>query len=535
MTPVPPDSEPRGPEAAGEPEEAGSKDFTLRTLLAHSWIYSLVPLVQRIAGIVLIPIYTAPSRIGPDKWAVLELSELVILLVPQLVGANLLGGMARFYFEQKDEVNRRRLVASTVLALSVASWLVTGLALLFREPCARLVFGTAGETPSAELLEATVLTLLIVPFSLTARVGVDYFVILRRPGLVATIRIVKTFVVIGLNIVLIVFLEQGALGYLRGILVGEVLSTVLVTGFVVAKTGVAFSWPIFRPMLAYALPLLPMGLVQIGLHQFDRFLLKELAPAGLGREWVGIYGMGYKIGFLVHVAVLGSFMQVWQPWIFDMKEEQRREGLVRVGTYALAALSACYLGAAIYGRQCVLLLAGQESYYAAYRVSPLACASYLLYATYSLNQVSLFVAKRTWPLLWINVVALAVNIVLNLWLIPIHGFVGAAWATLGSFAVLAVGGGIAAGRLYRMSFELRRAAIVALLGAASVAAAAEIDAREVAGVLSPVAAIGTKFALLLAVLGVLWGVVIDAEGRAGIARLVRERTGRALPGPPKGD
>jgi len=54
-------------------------------------------------------------------------------------------------------------------------------------------------------------------------------------------------------------------------------------------------------------------------------------------------------------------------------------------------------------------------------------------------------------------------------------------------------------------------------------------------VLSPVAAIGTKFALLLAVLGVLWGVVIDAEGRAGIARLVRERTGRALPGPPRGD
>lgn len=522
------------------PSDATPRGFSLRTLLKHSGIYSLVPLLQRAASILLIPILTYALQEDRGQYGALELSDFLILLVPQFIGANLLGGLTRFYFEQENERDRKDLLSSTFVALGIVSWIVAGVALLLRGPVADLVYGQGGVAGAgAEHVDLLVLTLLIIPLSMTARMTVDYLVLLRRPVLTTTIRLVKSLGVIAINIWFVVGLGWGAWGYLLGILIGEAAVTLGFLVYLLSRIGMRFRWEVFRPMLVFSLPLLPMGLLQLGLHQLDRVLIKELIPTALvpgplqpgetpALVAVGVYGLGYKIGSLIHVAALGSFMQVWQPFLFEMQESpERRALMVRVGTYAMAALAAVYLPVALAGKQIVELLAGAESYEAAFRISPWATVSYLFYAAYAVSQAALLLAKRSMDLMWISAASLVLNVVLNLLLIPRLGISGAALATLGSFVLMAVLGTVAARRATGLCYDVRKVLEVALLAILCVFAARVIDEGQASKALADaLPAVGQKAALGAFVLLFLWRRTVDADGRAALRDIVRKRLGR---------
>lgn len=529
------------PPTAEEPERAASaaseeaRRASVGRILQHSSIYSVVPLLQQLLAVSLVRLYT--HVLGGPGFGALSLSELIILLVPQLVGVNLLSGMARFYFEQKDVRDRNTVVSSSFLVLTLFSWLLCGAALLGRETLAPLYFGSAGESAeAAQYVDYWVLTLLIIPFSLSARMAVDYLVIRERPGLTTAIRLIKSLIVVGLNIWFLVGLEWGLRGYLGALLIGEVAVSLGFTIFLFTRLGMRYSHTLFMPMLRFALPLLPVGLLQLGLHQLDRFLIKTTVPLGglegliepgesEGLAWTGIYSLGYKLGALVHLALFGSFMQVWQPLIFGMKDEAaRRETMVRVGTYAMISLAAVYLPVALFGRHLVDILAGKEAFRLAYVVAPWATVSYFFYGAYSISQAALYQAKKTAPLIWVNALGLAVAVGLCLWLIPLLGIVGAAIATLSSFIVLAIAGGLVAHRHYGLSFRLGSILQLSALALASLALTRVLDEwRDPVGLAELAQVLAVKVLCALAILYYLWRRVLDQNGRAGLTRLLRAR------------
>ena len=531
------------PEPARPPDEAPRA--SVGRILRHSSIYSLVPVLQQLLGLSLVRLYT--NQFSDEEWGAQTLSELIILLVPQLVGVNLLSGMTRFYFDQKEGRDRDAIISSTFIALTLLSWLVCGAALLGRETFAGWLYGSAGGGPANPLyVDYWTLTLLIIPFSLSARLAVDYLVILQHPAQTTILRLGKSLGVIALNIWFVVGFGWGLRGFLAGILIGEIVVSTGFTVFLVARLGLRYRARLFLPMVRFSLPLLPVGLMQLGLHQIDRYLVKANVPlgglAGLidakadeALTWTGIYGLGYKVGSLVHVALLGSFMYVWQPLIFGMKDDrERRETMVRVGTYAMISLAAVYLPVAIFGRQLVDLLAGKPFYRLAYLVAPWATISDLFYGAYAISQAALFQAKQSRPLLWINGSALALNIGLNLLLVPRMGIVGAAIATLSSFVLLAALGGLAAHRHHGLSFRRSSVLQLSALALACLGLTRGIDEwRDPAGFSEFALVICVKAALALAILFYLYRRVLDSSGRAGLQRLLRARLGstRSAPGP----
>ncbi len=509
----------------------------VRALLRHSSIYSLVPIVQRVLGIVLIPLYT--YKLLTPEYGILELCDLLLLLLPQLVGTNLLGAMTRFFHEQADPRDREAVISTTTIVLGTLAWCVTGLAFLLEEPLAAFLFS---RSDLSRLADSHVLyfrlAILIVPFSLTTRAGIQYLQIHQLSAASVGIQLAKTLVEIGLKLWMLFGLEWGVKGFLLSTLIGEALGTCTVTLWVLAKIKPRVVWRVFLPLVGYTLPLVPVGVCQLGLHQIDRLLLKYLGPdvplvAGepetVADSWVGIYGLGYKIGFLLHTAVLTSFMQIWQPWIFGMSDGKERDRTsVRIGTWALLSLAAVYLPAILFGRQAVDLLAGNEGYRDAWRVAPWIALSYLFYGAYSISQVTVFVTKRTWPLFWINAGALALNVALNFLLIPPLGFVGAALATLSTFVVLAALGAWASRALGQRAFEAGRT--IAVLGVACLCALASLwidswrDPLAGGGTLAVV--LGLKLAICAAALGFLWFAVLDQNARAGLIRLGRDARAR---------
>lgn len=437
-----------------EPESAEPQRGTLTGLLRHSFIYSLVPIIRNGVSLGMNRLYTA--WLLTTGFGVKETVDIWMIAGQQLLGQNLLGGMVRFYFDQKNERDRKAVVSTCTLLITILAWAVCGIGILFSESLTPILLGQDTDSVSAvDLRTVLELTLMLIPFQLSSLSGMYYLQILKRSDLYSGIQVVKLFVEVGLNFILIGYLGMGVRGFLLSMLAGEITVSVFLTGWTLVHCRFRIDLVIFGPILRYAAPLIPVGLCQAALHQLDRRLLEHLSSNGF--DDTGVYGFGYKIGYLVTAMMLGPFLQIWQPWIFGIKDATERAHLVaRVSTYTVLAVGAMSLVVITFGRQGVLLLDGSAGFRRSFEVIPFLVTGYVFWALYHTTQIPLFIAKRTQRLLVINVMALAVNVALNLWLIREYDILGAAIATMCSFFVLALLGIAASYSEAHVPFEWKR-------------------------------------------------------------------------------
>ncbi|HUR27835.1 MAG TPA: oligosaccharide flippase family protein [Planctomycetota bacterium] len=500
-----------------EPEET-----PVASLAKHALVYSIAPLIQRFLALALWRVYT--TWLNPAQRGVTQLTDLLFTALIQVSGTNVLAAVVRFYFDQKDERDRRAVVSSAILFLNGVSWTLVGLGLLFRAPLAAFLFETTDvDLVHDDLIACISVVLVTIPFALSSEAAFRYLQIQQRSGLITSLRVGKSTIEMALRVAFLVGFEQGVVGFLLATLIGELLTNLFLTAWVLSRIGLRFSWRVLSPMLAYAAPLVLVGLCQMALNQIDGLMLRQLGPPGQRMDWVGVYSHGYMIGWLVQILVVGSFMQIWQPWIFGVKDAERRAALVtRVSTWALFAVGFSSIGLMLFGREFVRLLSGQAAYWAAYPVVPWVCAAYVFFALNGLSQVPLFIAKRTWPMFWLNLCAVGVKVALSFVLIPIQGFVGAAMATLATFAVLGVCGHVLAHRLVGAKFEhLRMTAMLALvLGVAGTTLWIDSSlSAQYTTTFTPMSAV--KAAILVAATALVWSTFLRREERSELLRRMR--------------
>ncbi|MEW6073368.1 MAG: polysaccharide biosynthesis C-terminal domain-containing protein [Planctomycetota bacterium] len=493
-------------------------------LLRHTAMYSAEPLVRQLVAVVMQRFYT--TWLAPGVMGVKEVVDLWAIGLQQLLGQNVLGAMVRFYFDRQDEVERARVVTSCTLTTAILAWIVCGASLVFSDSLASPLLGEAGPDVTApELVRIVHLLLVLVPFQLSTIAGFYYLQILERSGLYSAIKIAKLALEVGMYFWLIGARGMGVEGFLIGMLVGEGLATIGLTGWMLATLRPRIDARILWPILAYAAPLVPMGICQLALHQVDRRLLVHFG-GDLGRGWAGIYGHGYKIGYLVTAMMLGPFIQIFQPWIFAVTDPHERGRLLaRISSYAVLAVGGTSLGVVLFGRQAAILLAGRQQYWAAYEVIPWVAGGYVFWALYHVSQMPLFIAKRTGRLLAINLAAVLVNVGLNAVLIPREGYVGAGIVTCVTFIVLAGLGMIASRSEARVPFELGRIGAVLFAVVLGGALALWIDRLEAASELGVLPSLGAKSVGLAALLLALWYGVVRAGERTELRAWIRARRG----------
>jgi O-antigen/teichoic acid export membrane protein len=490
-------------------------------LVKHSAIYSAAPILRQLVSVGMTRFYTA--WLGPAGAGVKENADLWAIALQQALGQNVLAAMVRFYYDQKDERERAAVVTSCTLLITLGAFLVCGLGLLFVPGLTPLLLGEGGKVSSSELTNVCRLTLLLVPFQLATMSGNYYLFALKRSGVFTAIQTAKLFFEVGMNVWLMGVRGMGVTGFLLSMLAGEVLTSLGLVGWMVARLGWRIERRVLPPILRYAAPLVPVGLLQLLLHQADRRIMLQL----LDQDAVGIYGFGWKIASLVTNVMLGPFIVTWQPWIFGVDDPAERARLVaRVCTYAVLAIGAGSLGVILFGRQAALLLAGKPAFHEAWHVVPFLAAGYVFWALYNISQTPLFLAKRPLPLLFLNLGAVVLNVLLNLWLVPWIGMVGAAVASLVTFAAMAAASMLASLRTAGVSFELGRLAAVLGCVSAGIVAALWTDAREAGERLAHLPALALKGAVLAALLLLLWSQVLTLAERTRFTGWMRARLGR---------
>ncbi len=253
--------------------------------------------------------------------------------------------------------------------------------------------------------------------------------------------ILNTVITVGLNVVFLLVLKMGLVGYVLSVVIGDVVSSIFM--LFAAKIGEYYSFSAWNKQLAhkllsYSLPLIPTDLFWWITDLSDRFLVTYYC----GEAVNGIYAVAYKIPTLLTL-VSGVFAEAWQTSAIEESKEK--------GTYC-SFFSEIYTGFA-----CVMFLAGSgliwlnrwicswlyaPDYYSAWQ-----SVSWLLLATVFTSLVTILgtsymVNLKSGRSMRTAAVGAVSNVVLNFILIPHYGAVGAAVATFISYVLVFVARGI---------------------------------------------------------------------------------------------
>jgi O-antigen/teichoic acid export membrane protein len=430
--------------------------YLIKTVARHSAVYGVMNFLGRATSLVLVPLYVR-------TWPTAEYGtfELFTVSQPLLQAVLLLGfnsALVRYYTLAETAAERKAYFRTAFTTVAAFTALVLLVLFLAAGDINRLVLGRSPAVAGGAGLWR--LLFLAVLFDTLTQMFLALFRAEARPFRYSWVNLAQFLLTLVLNVYLVGVRRMGLHGALIGILIANLCGTLL--GFVLAfgEAGFAFSRKRFDRLASFGLPLVVSALAFSALNNSDRFFLKAYA----GAEELGIYALGYKVGLIMSV-LMNAFVVAWPPMMYRIfREEHAREIYARVLTYYTFVAGVVFLAIASFSGEIVGLL-HRPAYAPAAGIIWLILLAYLLQGVYYVLSVGVTVTDQV---KWIAIVVGAgavVNIAANLLLIPRFGMNGAAWATLISFAALALMMWLAAERQYAIPWEKGRLARLLVLGA----------------------------------------------------------------------
>jgi O-antigen/teichoic acid export membrane protein len=272
-----------------------------------------------------------------------------------------------------------------------------------------------------------------------------------------------------------------------------------------------------REGLKYGLPMVVNEIASNLLSFADRLMLRQLLVdfAAVGVYTIG-YGLALNISNLLNYALYNAYTQV------SVREYETKGAAAVVRTKRAVLLVVIYLAAAMItgllsvGDDVLLLMAGNSKAQSA-PVFQLIGVNYVLDGLGGIVTAGLLLHKRTMTILALSVMALVVNVVLNLFWIPRFGVMGAVYATFVSFMALHVVKYFFCPRDLRALPGFRETTTAAGLGALSLAIAYYTD---VFGIVSHLGRLGAMAAMMIFTF-VLPAFALDSRLRNAILTHVR--------------
>jgi O-antigen/teichoic acid export membrane protein len=417
----------------------------LGELARHSAIYGLGSLVSRFIAVLLLPVYT--RFLSPADYGLIETLIALSAILTVLLAAGVKSAFFRFYFDEPDETAKRRVIRTSfwfTMAMGTAG-LVAGLVLA--GPISELLFGT-GE--HADLVRATFV-------GLWAHVNYEQMTSLFRVEQRSIAYLVATLINLGLTVgatlLLVVVLEKGPIGVIVGNFTGTLLVYAGLLAYRRSELGLEWDRPLLREMNRFGLPLVPSALFLWALNFSDRFFLVKLS----GPREVGLYSIGVRLASAI-ILLLAAFRTAWPAFAYSIEDDREAARTYSfVLTYLVAVTSWMALALGVLAPWLVRLLTTEEFYSAERVVAPLAFAA-VAFGAYIVVVIGIGRARRTRSNWVITGAAAALNVVLNLALIPEFGMMGAAVATIGAYAVLFLGMAWKAQHVFHVPYQWRRVA-----------------------------------------------------------------------------
>jgi O-antigen/teichoic acid export membrane protein len=434
----------------------------IATALKHSFIYGMGGFLLKGIGFFLLPLYTHYLR--PRDYGVFEILELTVSLLGMLLNMGITAALLRYYGAAETEAEKRKVVGSIFLFTVFTSAVILLAGSLSVRQVTGILFGPG--------VPATYLFLSFAAFLLAYVANVPYTSLRAKEasGTVVAFDTVTTIGLFTLNIYLIAVAKLALLGMLLSRLITNAISTAVLVKWTSRELFCGMDWKLLRRVIGFGAPLVFSNLTMFTLNYSDRFFLQRFQSI----EIVGIYAVGYKFGFMLNFLLIQPFNMMWQARMYIVHGRPDHEKVfARIFVLYSAVLIFAGLGMAVLGPELMRLMVDSR-YTAGGAVIAVVSLSYVFLGTGFYLQLGMFLTSRTGLIGIVSLVAAALNLGANYFLIKHFGMMGAAWATALGFLAIAVGSYYCSQRVCPLALPIGR-----VVRALAVAAAIYLLSRAV--------------------------------------------------------
>jgi O-antigen/teichoic acid export membrane protein len=217
-----------------------------------------------------------------------------------------------------------------------------------------------------------------------------------------------------------------------------------------------FDRELFARMARYSLPMVVIGFAGIVNEMLDRALLKYLLPYDwqTNMKMLGIYSACYKLSILMSLFIQ-AFRYAAEPFFFAYagKTDARRIYALVLKFFVIFCVF-IFLLVTLY-IDFFKYFVGAE-FRAGLEVVPILLLANLCLGVYINLSIWYKLTDRTLMGAIVSIAGAALTIGLNLWWIPLLGYVGSAWATLACYSSMAVVSYLLGQKYYPVDYDVKR-------------------------------------------------------------------------------
>jgi O-antigen/teichoic acid export membrane protein len=396
-----------------------------------SIIYTLVASVPPLIQVLIQPIYEGADKLNAADFSQINITELFTSLVFVLATFSMGNAISRFYYDYMDDrKGYDRLVSSVFNSILIRGFIILGIGFLFSDYIGKLFVQPALKDFSSYGY-ASIIT------------GVGRAVNITAAALYRNEKKVLNFVYIniglavfrtGFQLASLFLFDMSFIGYINGSAIGTGITTIAILIYTYRRSGIRYDFRLMKGVNQFASPLTQYGLVVWALAFADKYLLEKFP------DDLGIYSTAATFALGINL-VLQGLQGANQPEVFRVMKEgiAQQQEAVRKLSNMLLAQSQVIIAASIIPVMLYLHFFYTTKVHLASGLITIIFLRNILRTQYVVFSYAVYYMKKTRFFFYLNLVVLAVNLLLNLLVIPRFHFYGAISAGIISDFIQVIG------------------------------------------------------------------------------------------------
>lgn len=391
----------------------------LKLVAKHSLIYGLGNILNRIVGLILLPLYT--DKLTTAEYGGVGIAEVTSQVIITFFGFSLYRALERFYWDKHYADKKKSIFFTVFICLIFFSICIYICSLFFDEFLARVLFGSSDY---AFLVKLVVISsgITIVNESLMSLIRLQ-----QKSVLFTTSNFFRFFTILLLTFIFLEYYNKKIEGIYEALIFGQTVFILSLSWFILKNFEYRFELSILKEMMKFSAPLIASSLSLVMISSIDRYSLRILCDF----KDVGLYTLGFKIANTIKVLFNKSIQLAVGPIKFKMMNEpDNKRFYSKIATYIALIIMFIIITISLFSKEIIILLSKSPDYNNAYIYVPvLTMALYFDIIRRNMN-IGLLIKKKTNIIASTIIIMSFVNLGLNFSLIYLIGPYGAAIANL---------------------------------------------------------------------------------------------------------
>ena len=382
-------------------------------LLKNTIILSIGNFGSKLISFFLVPLYT--NIFTTAEYGTIDLITILITVFVPIITLNISEAVMRYSMDKNSDKNKILCIGNIVLFSSIIICILS--------------------FPILKVIPYTTQYALLLVLYLTTFISSNiYLCFIRGKEQLfdySIISIVQTLMIAILNIYFLVVLKIGIRGYIIAYIIAYLITTILciIRGkFVPSINKKSFDKKLAREMIKYSVILIPNSLMWWIMHSLDRIMVTSM----IGIEANGIYTISYKLPTII-ITLTSIFNQAWMFSAVKEKDSDDKESYTNsIFTALFNIVITISLFLLLILKPLMKVYVGR-AFFLSWKYTPLLIIGtvFLTLGTFISNEYTAH--KDSIGFLKSSTIGAMVNLILNIFLIPVIGVIGAALATCISY------------------------------------------------------------------------------------------------------